>query len=598
MILLLLSFVAGILTVLAPCTLPLLPVIVGSSIGGGVNKRKAFTIAGSLAVSIILFTFILKVSTAFITIPPLVWQVLSGSIIIIFGLISLFPTIWEKLPFVAKMNIGSNRILATGYKKQGIMGDIIIGASLGPVFSTCSPTYFVILATVLPQSFALGFIDLLAYAIGLSGMVLLIAFLGQRITARLGGLSDTHGWFKKVLGAIFIALGIIIIAGVDKKIEASLLTGGLFDITRVEQSLLSLNTSKSPQSSYSFDTDPANLTASSTQVCATSSLGHCERASSSASSLRVPTSHGPKAPEIVNPSGYINTNGQPITIGQFKGKKVVLLDIWTYSCINCQRTLPYVEAWYEKYKDQGLEVISLHTPEFAFEKVKANVEDGAKRLGVMYPVVMDNDYSTWNAYGNQYWPRKYLINANGEIIYDHIGEGNYDETEKAIQKALLELNQSKGSNVGVSSTIIHPTNAIALDESKVQSKETYFGAARNTYLANGTAGKYGVQTLTIPASIENNKLYLDGTWDFKGEYAVTQSAAKIKYMYNAKNVYFVGSSVTPLTITIFKDGVKEKTLTIQKNQLYTLIEGSDYGTHTLEIDVDAPGLEAFTLTFG
>jgi cytochrome c biogenesis protein CcdA/thiol-disulfide isomerase/thioredoxin len=573
MILFILSFVAGVLTVLAPCTLPLLPVIVGSSVSGIPSKKKVFIITGSLAFSIILFTLLLKVSSLFISVPPEFWAIVSGIIIILFGLISLFPRIWDSLPLISKINQSGNKLLALGYQKENVFGNIIIGLSLGPVFSSCSPTYFVILATVLPQSLALGLIDLLAYALGLSLMLLLVAFVGQKVMSRIGVASDTEGWFRKSLGVIFIIIGIMIIFGFDKVVEARLLSGGLFDITRIEQKLLEFN---SPSSTLSEGKE----------------VPESEATREESKGILFQKTHGPKAPEIVNPSGFINTGGEPITIGQFKGKKVVLLDIWTYSCINCQRTLPYVEGWYEKYKDMGLVVIGLHTPEFAFEKVKSNVEDGVKKYGLTYPVVMDNDYSTWTAYGNQYWPRKYLISGDGEIVYDHIGEGNYAETEEAIKQALSELN---GSKVEGDTTV--PKNAISFDPSRVKSPETYFGASRNEYLANGRQGVLGEQSLSIPSSINSNALYLSGTWDFSAEYASSKTASKIIFKYNSKNVYMVASSDSGITIKILKDGIMEKSIFIKGNQLYTLIEGSDYGEHTLEVDAPAD-LNAFTFTFG
>lgn len=241
MILFVISFIAGILTVLAPCTLSILPVIVGSSVSGVPSKKRAIIISVSLGISIILFTFLLKVSTVFINVPQTTWETVSGVIIIIFGIISLTPEIWEDLAFVSRINIGSNKLLGVGHKKESFWGDIIIGISLGPVFSSSSPTYFVILATVLPQSFVLGLLDLIVYAVGLSGTLLIIAFLGQRIVSSIDGLSDTHGWFRRVLGLLFILLGFAIIFGVDRKVEANLLSSGVFDITRVEQSLLKLS---------------------------------------------------------------------------------------------------------------------------------------------------------------------------------------------------------------------------------------------------------------------------------------------------------------------------------------------------------------------
>ena len=578
MILLILSFVAGVLTILAPCTLPLLPVIIGSSIDGKRNNKKVFTIAASLGLSIIAFTLLLKVSTLFISIPQSVWAIISGGIIILFGLVSLFPTLWENIPFISKMSISSNEVMSSGYKRNSFWGDVIIGASLGPVFSTCSPTYFVILATVLPQSILLGLVDLVAYSLGLGGMLILIAFVGQKIVDKLGGVSDTHGWFKKTLGLIFIILGVFVMFGIDKKIEVRLLSIGLFDITKVEQNLLKLNDKNS---------DAIIGTTEKTEVSNTDVV------TGEKTTKIIQKTHGPKAPEIVRPSGFINTNGEPITISQFKGKKVVLLDIWTYSCINCQRTLPYIEEWYEKYKDMGFVVIGLHTPEFAFEKIKKNVEEATKKYELTYPIVMDNDYATWTAYGNQYWPRKYLISSDGEIVYDHIGEGNYEETEKAIQQALSELN---GEQVNADITI--PKNALSVDQGKVKSPEVYFGSARNEYLANGTQGSVGDQTLSLPTTFYANSLYLAGTWSFQSEYVTSRTSGKIIFKYNAKNVYMVASSEQGMTVTILKDGKFEKSLYIQGNQLYTLITGADYGEHTLEIDIPSSGFGAFTFTFG
>ncbi len=575
MILFILSFVAGILTVLAPCTLPLLPIIVGSTVAGVPSKKKVFTITISLGVSIVLFTLLLKVSSALISVPQEVWGYISGTIIIVFGLITLFPNLWESLSFVSKLNVDSNRLLAVGYKKESFWGNVIIGASLGPVFSSCSPTYFLILATVLPQSFALGLADLFVYAIGLSGTLILVAFASQKLILKLGGISDTHGLFRKSLGVVFIIVGVLILFGIDKKIQASLLAGGIFDITRVEQSLLKFN---EPKSSIDYTNQDESVS---------------EKNSTSTTKRVFQKTRGPNAPELVSPNGYINTEGEPITLAQYKGKKVVLLDIWTYTCINCQRTIPYVESWYEKYKDEGLVVIGLHTPEFAFEKVKSNVEKAVREFGITYPVVMDNNYLTWSAYGNQYWPRKYLISGDGEIVYDHIGEGNYEETEKAIQRALSELNQ-KDMDTGVTA----PKNVISVEQSKVQSPESYFGSNRNEYFGNGKPAKDGIQTLTVPQTIQKNLFYLDGTWNFSPEYAMANSVGKIIFKYNAKNVYIVASSEKGVNVTVLKDGKKESTFEVKENRLYDVIKGEDYGEHTLEINFNEPGLTIFAFTFG
>ena len=238
MTLLLISFVAGLLTVLAPCVLPLLPVIIGSSVGAR-SKATPYIVIGSLALSILIFTYLLKASTALIDIPPSVWSYLSGGILFGFGLTLLFPTLWEHLPFVNKGSVGANKILGAGYQKKSIWGDVLMGAALGPVFSTCSPTYFVIIATVLPASFLLGTVYLLVYLLGLVTVLVLISLLGQKITSKLTVASDSRGWFKRSIGAFFILLGILIITGNDKKFESWVLDQGIIGgVLQIEQGLL------------------------------------------------------------------------------------------------------------------------------------------------------------------------------------------------------------------------------------------------------------------------------------------------------------------------------------------------------------------------
>lgn len=231
------SFLAGMLTVLAPCILPLLPVVIGAGATGR-SKNTPYIVIASLGASIVVFTYLLKVSTAFITIPPSFWTYLSGGILFGFGLILLFPSLWENIPGMAKLSGKSNKLVGTGYQKKTIWGDMIIGAALGPVFSTCSPTYFVILATVLPASFLLGTIYLLAYVLGLSLVLLLISLLGQKFADRLTKFSGSRSGIKILLGILFVVLGLLIMTGIDKKIEIKILDSGYFDVTQVEQTLL------------------------------------------------------------------------------------------------------------------------------------------------------------------------------------------------------------------------------------------------------------------------------------------------------------------------------------------------------------------------
>ncbi len=236
MTLLVVSFFAGVLTVLAPCILPLLPVIIGSGAGAR-SKITPYVVIGSLSVSILFFTFLLKVSTAFIDIPQSFWAYFSGTILLIIGIIFAFPSIWESLSFVSRVSRESNAVLGSGYTKKNIWGDVVIGAALGPVFSSCSPTYFLILASVLPASFALGTVYLLMYIAGLAFVLLLISLLGQRFVSRVTWAANPHGWFKRGLGVLFIIVGIFILTGLDKKLEAFILDSG-FNTVGFENTLL------------------------------------------------------------------------------------------------------------------------------------------------------------------------------------------------------------------------------------------------------------------------------------------------------------------------------------------------------------------------
>ena len=569
---------AGVLSVFAACVLPLLPVIVGGSLAAGGSRRRSYIIVGSLAVSVVVFTLILKASTALIGVPEELWRYLSGSIVVFLGVVMVFPKLWVLVPGVNALNRSSNRLLAEGYQRQGVWGDVIMGAALGPVFASCSPTYFIILATVLPAQPFLGFLYLVAYAAGLSLALLLVAILGEKLVSRLGVTLDPDGKFFRGIGVVLVVVGVLVFTGVMRDVERWFIERG-FDATFIELKFLGVNEDSSVNSDSKAGFIPAAQKSSMYSL----------------------------APELVSPDGYINTDGKKITLAELRGKKVVLLDIWTYSCINCQRTLPYLKDWYAKYKDQGLEIVAVHTPEFAFEKVQKNVENAVRGFGLSYPVVLDNEYRTWNAYGNQYWPRKYLIDIDGYIIYDHIGEGAYAETEAQIQRALAE----RAARLGEDMPDVALTTEIESAGGRANSPETYFGAWRNNNLGNGVERKEGRQTLKIPENLTGNVFYLGGVWNFEYEYMTNESKnAQLRFIYDAKDVYFVAAAATPVRIKVTRDGGKplgaargadvgeDGFVTIQEERLYKLIQDTGYGVHTIEIEVESPGLEAYTFTFG
>jgi thiol-disulfide isomerase/thioredoxin len=319
------------------------------------------------------------------------------------------------------------------------------------------------------------------------------------------------------------------------------------------------------------------------------------------------------AVEIASPTGFINVSST-FMLKSLIGKKVVLLDFWTYSCINCIRTLPYLTAWYSKYKDQGLVVVGIHTPEFQFEKDINNVRSATQQYGIQYPVVLDSNMGTWNAYNNLYWPHEYLIDLAGYIVHDRVGEGSYAETEGEIQQLLAQrataLGMTGNSAVIPTSTV----NVTPSDLSGIGSPETYFGAERNALLANGYSLTNGTQMLADPGTtnVGLNQLYLAGSWDFEDQYAKNNAAAaKVIYKYDSAKVFFVASAPgAGVTVEVLQDGkpvdasiagadVKDGKITITNSRLYSIINNPDgSGEHTLELIIDSPGLEAFTFTFG
>lgn len=237
-----LAFAAGILTVAAPCVLPLLPVVVGGAMVRAGDERRArwrpFVIAGSLVISVVVFTLLLKATTALLGVPTQVWQVISGAIIILLGLDMIFPMLWDRASSALRLQSRSGAMLDRSVNRQSVAGDVLTGAALGPVFSSCSPTYALIVATVLPVSFAEGVAYILAYAVGLAGMLLLIALLGRRLVSRLGWLSDPNGWFRRTIGILFVVVGLVVIVGFDKQLQTWILDAGLYDpIARLEELL-------------------------------------------------------------------------------------------------------------------------------------------------------------------------------------------------------------------------------------------------------------------------------------------------------------------------------------------------------------------------
>jgi cytochrome c biogenesis protein CcdA/thiol-disulfide isomerase/thioredoxin len=564
MLLLLGAFFAGMITVLAPCVLPLLPVIIGGSISGGVSdKRRPFIIAASLAVSLIFFTVLLKATTLFIDVPPQTFVYASGGILVGLGIVFLFPNIYEW--FILKLNLQarSQRLLGKSSGKGSLIGPIITGAALGPVFSSCSPVYAYILATVLPVNFPVAMLYMISYVLGLSIMLLLVGFLGRKFVSKIKFASNPRGWFNKSIAIIFIIVGLLIITGFDKKVQT-----------------------------YVSENTPFNFDALSAQLIPSSNKATNDAA------LNVEPYD---APEFTGLEHWINS--QPLKKSDLKGK-VVLIDFWTYSCINCIRTQPYLKDWYETYKDSGFEIIGIHAPEFAFERNPKNVESAAKKAGLTYPIALDNDFSTWNAYKNQYWPSSYLIDKDGKVRRYHGGEGEYKETEQAIRALLSE----KGGKV--------PSETTSALEGKVpvsdnQTPETYLGTKRASNYTGDTPLTQGIHTFTPGELKRVNNWTLGGSWEVSTEGITSKENSTLSFRFAAKEMYTVtANSVSNKKITVLLDGkpisqtnsagvdVKDSQVTINLAQLYKLVKFDSFNNDaSITLQIPA-GVQLNVFTFG
>ena len=320
----------------------------------------------------------------------------------------------------------------------------------------------------------------------------------------------------------------------------------------------------------------------------------------------------PKAPNFVGIDKWINS--EPLNMSQLKGK-VVLVDFWTYTCINCIRTLPYLKEWDKKYRDKGLVIVGVHTPEFEFEKKYENVLKAVNDYQIKYPVAQDNNYATWGAYQNRYWPHKFLVDINGYIRYDHIGEGNYEETEKMIQDLLKERMERLNMKNGINESISKPSEAVDSESRKIGTPEIYFGYQ----FTRGNFGYDGVKPEKVvdykfPSSAAKNYVYLSGKWKNNADnMELVDDEGSILLVFEAKKINIVAGSENISQAFVFLDNIplSEKTKgtdikiegnssisEIKEYKLYNLASAEDYGAHIININVGGKGFRIYTFTFG
>jgi len=585
----LIAFVGGFLTIAAPCILAVLPIILGSTIGQQSKLRPFFIVLG-LTVSFTAFGVLFQYVTNFFGLSNNSLRNIALVFLAVFGVALIFPEVFEKIifhlqNFYNKILPPKTAILPATRGKKGLLNGFFVGASLGLVWVPCAgPILGAILTLAVTQNDPGKVILLmLAYSLGAGLPMLLIAYGGNYILARLKFLK-TKGVFIQKISGVLLLLGVLFIAlGLDVKISTGL--AGLFpNFRQIEQSLVeSSGINGRSQNGIPRYTDPFNTKARINK-------------------LLLPKTT--KAPELTGTQDWINS--KPLKLADLKGK-VVIVDFWTYSCINCIRTLPYITTWHNRYKDKGLVIIGVHTPEFGFEKELANVQKAVKDFGIEYPVVQDNNFSTWRAYDNHYWPAKYIIDKEGYVRYTHFGEGMYEETEMAIQTLLGE---ESGIKIGEMSKVDAPK----ADFDSINTPEIYLGYDRAEHFGNKEKYVTDVfSTFTVPGMFESNKFYLDGEWKIDKEFITAQkSPAKLFMNYQANKLNLVADITNqPVTAKVYLDGkllpkqyygsdiAADGTLTIQKAGLYNVVNtGSESSRHTLMFEFTTPGIKAFTFTFG
>jgi len=571
-ILLLFAFVSGLITIFAPCIWPLLPLILATTSTGG--HRKPIGVVLGIMISFGILTLSLSYIVKIFPFDPNALRYLSVFVIGILGLTLLIPKLSQILEGYVSRLSGGLAASFMGKSANGFWGGLLTGLVLGIVWTPCAGPILATIATLAATNSVNAGIVLVttAYLIGVGIPLFLFALFGRFVITKSRRLSKYTGLIQQVFGLIMILTAILIFTNYDKRLQAKLLdiipSYGNF-LTKFESNEKVSSELNKLKGNFS-NTTPIT-------------------------SIDLLNQNSP-APEITGISNWINS--KPLTINELKGK-VVLIDFWTYTCINCIRTLPYVTSWDEKYKDRGLVIIGVHTPEFEFEKKTSNVEGALKQYNIKYPVAQDNDFNTWRAFNNQYWPAKYLIDANGNVRYSHFGEGDYDATELAIQTLLKEAGIAINEKIEVDDK----------SSNRQISPETYIGRGRMEYYYPDGNTYLGERNFNLQKNHPINTFSLGGTWSVMPEYSTTQNKSILDYNFQAQHVYLVMRSIDgkPKKVKIFLDeknpginsgkDVKDGVINVDSDRLYELISLPEVENKKLRLEFEN-GVEVFAFTFG
>jgi cytochrome c biogenesis protein CcdA/thiol-disulfide isomerase/thioredoxin len=542
--LLIFSFLAGFVTILAPCIWPLLPIVFSASSGGG--RRKSLGITLGVMTSFTIFTLFISYIVKIFPIDPNSLRLAATVIIGLLGLSLLIPALGARFEIIINNLLGP---LQSRFKKEGsgLTAGLVTGFSLGLVWAPCAGPILATIATLsATQSVNIKVVAItLAYVLGLGIPLYIFSSFSAGLFKKMRQVNKYTGIIQQVFGLVMIITAILIYTNYDKTIQVKVLNlfpgysrflGQFENNSRLQKELDHLAGRK------------AQIITEDNQKL---------------------LSEGGLAPEFSGIAHWHNVPA-PLSLQALRGK-VVLVDFWTYSCINCVRTLPHLTTWYERYKNDGLLIVGVHTPEFAFERESQNVENAIKQFGITYPVAQDNDYKTWNNYQNHYWPAEYLIDAKGHMRHIHFGEGGYDHMEEAI-RALLKEN---GHSIeGVLSYVKDQTPKYD------RTPETYLGTRRMPRVAS-------------PVTYQ-------GTWNMQAEYAKSSPGAALELKFKASKVFLViGPAHGGDKIKVLMDGKQMDDIILDNQRLYEIIDFKGVvEAHTLRLEFPNEGTSVYAFTFG
>jgi cytochrome c biogenesis protein CcdA/thiol-disulfide isomerase/thioredoxin len=532
------AFAAGVITAISPCVFPVLPILFAGGASGG--QRRPYAIIGGLVTTFVLSLLFVTWLLRQLHLPEDILRDVAIGLLFVVAATLIVPQFGDLL---------AKPLYRFSKRPAGDLGGgFLLGASLGLVFVPCGGP---VLAYITTQTASL---DLswkrvalaVAYALGAAVPMLALAIGGRRAAGAIRPLGTRRA--RAGLGALMAVAALLISFNFPQKLQAR-----VNDYTGFLQSHVE------------------------TTCAAQKRLhGRCRQNTSELADLGA-------APELTGLSHWINSD--PLTLEQLRGK-VVLIDFWTYSCINCLRTLPHVKAWYRTYHDRGLVVLGIHTPEFAFEHVPDNVDGAVHRLGIEYPVALDNDYGTWNAFKNQYWPAKYLIDRRGHLRYYHFGEGDYDTTESRIRNLLGE---SAGA-LPVAAELSDPTPKTVL------TPESYLGYHRLARFAQSTITPDRFAPYQFPdRALRPNELAYSGTWKVAADDIVAGLDARLRLSFIARKVHLVLGGDGE--VGVFLDGQLKGTVRVHGSRLYTLLRMPSLRAGQLELRF-SPGVQGYAFTFG